>query len=125
MGKSYSSDLRDRVVAFVEAGHSRRSAARRFGVSDSFAVKLMRRVTLLGSREPARQGRPPGGRLQAFEAYLVGVVEAQPDITMPQLSARLEAEHGAKAAPAELSRFLCRRGFTYKKSADGVGARTR
>lgn len=40
MGKSYSSDLRDRVVAFVEAGHSWRAAARRFGVSESFAVKL-------------------------------------------------------------------------------------
>ena len=29
------------------------------------------------------------------------------------------------AAPAVLSRFLCRLGFTYKKSADGVGMRTR
>ena len=125
MGKSYSADLRDRVVAFVAAGHSRRSAARHFGVSESFAVKLMQRVTLLGSGQPARQGRPPGERLQGFEAFLIGVVEAHPDITMPELSGRLEAEQGVKANPAVLSRFLCRRGFTYKKSADGVGARTR
>ncbi|WP_442920915.1 IS630 transposase-related protein [Mesorhizobium sp. CCNWLW176] len=61
----YSSDLRDRVVAFVEAGHSRRSAARLFGVSDSFAVKLLRRVAQFGSGGPVRQGRPPGERLLA------------------------------------------------------------
>lgn len=123
MGKSYSSDLRDRVVAFVEAGHSRRAAARRFGVSESFAVKLMQRVARQGTVAPARQGRPAGGRLVACEAFLVAAVEAKPDITMPELAARLSVE--CEAAPAELSRFLCRRGFTYKKSPDGVGTRTR
>ncbi len=124
MGRSYSSDLRDRVIAFVGLGHSRRAAARHFGVSDSFAVKLMQRVGLLGSGSPARQGRPRGGRLDRFEAFLVGLVEAKPDITMPELGARLEAEHGVKSDPAVLSRFLCRLGFTYKKSADGIGTRT-
>lgn len=125
MGRSYSSDLRDRVVAFVESGHSRRAAARHFGVSDSFAVKLMQRVARHGSSAAARQGRPRGGRLTALEAFLTGAVEAKPDITMPELAARLAEEHGIKAAPAELSRFLCRRGFTYKKNPDGVGTRTR
>ena len=38
MGKSYSMDLRERIVAQVAAGGSRRGAARRFGVSDSCAV---------------------------------------------------------------------------------------
>lgn len=125
MGKSYSSDLRDRVVAFVDAGHSRRAAARHFGVSESFAIKLLQRVKLQGTSEPARQGRPPGGRLLAFEAFLIGAVEARPDITMPELAGRLAGEHGMRADPAELSRFLCRRGYTYKKSPDGVRTRTR
>lgn len=125
MGKSYSSDLRDRVVAFVEAGHSRRAAARHFRVSESFAVKLLQRVARHGHAAPARQGRPPGSRLAGFEAFLIGAVEAKPDITMPELAARLAGACGVKAAPAELSRFLCRRGFTYKKSPDGVGMRTR
>ena len=73
----------------------------------------MQRVAKLGS--PA-QGRPPGnGKLAAYAAFLIGAVEATPDLTMPELSARLEAEHGVQAQPASLSRFLCRRGFTYKK----------
>jgi transposase len=43
MTQSYSLDLRVRVLAFVEAGHSCRAAARHFGVSDSFAIKLLQR----------------------------------------------------------------------------------
>ena len=126
MGHSYSMDLRSRVVCFVEAGHSRRAAARHFGVSESFAIKLMRRVACFGSPEPARQGRAPGyGRLEPHAGFLVAAIEDQPDITMPELSAALLQAHGIMADPAVLSRFLCRRGFTYKKSPDGGGARTR
>jgi transposase len=126
MGHSYSMDLRSRVVGFVEAGHSRRAAARHFGVSESFAIKLMRRVACFGSPEPARQGRAPGyGRLEPHAGFLVAAIEGQPDITMPELSAVLLQAHGITADPAVLSRFLCRRGFTYKKSPDGGGARTR
>jgi hypothetical protein len=58
----------------------------------------MQRVAKLGLSSPARQGRPPGnGKLAAYEAFLIGAVEDRPDITMPELSARLEAEHGVKA----------------------------
>lgn len=126
MGKSYSLDLRERIVAHVLAGGSRRGAARQFEVSDSCAVKLLARVERTGSPQPARQGRPPGdGKLAAHRAFLVEQVEARPDITMPQLAARLEAERGVIASPASLSRVLCAAGFTYKKSPDGLGARTR
>ena len=89
MGRSYSSDLRERVAGFVAAGHSCRAAARHFGVSESFAVKLLQRATRLKTLSPARQGRPPGSRLDAHGAFLVAQVEACPDITMPELAARL------------------------------------
>jgi transposase len=126
MASSYSLDLRGRVVAFVNGGGSRRAAARRFSVSDSFAIRLARQVAASGSLAPGRQGRPPGtGKLDAQASFLIGVVEAQPDVTMPELAARLRAERAVEAAPAMLSRWLCRHGFTYKKSPDGGGARTR
>ena len=126
MTHSYSLDLRVRVVSFVAAGHSCRAAARHFRVSDSFAIKLMQRQTQSGSPAPARQGRPRGtGKLAPYEAFLVQIVEAQPDITMPDLAARLREKHGVVAAPASLWRLLCRCGFTYKKTADGGGVRTR
>jgi transposase len=126
MGRFYSLDLRVRVAGFVAAGHSRRAAARHFGVSDSFAIKLVQRQDRSGSPAPDAQGRPRGGgRLCPYQAFLVGAVEAKPDITMPELAARLLHTHGITAAPAALSRFLCRQGFTYKKSPDGLGTRTR
>ena len=125
MGKSYSLDLRKRIAAWVEGGHSRRDAARHFGVSESCAVKVMQRVAVTGSLAPARQGRPPGrGKLAPYREFLIGRVRAKPDITMPELADELRAEHGVEADPASLSRVLCKAGFSYKKSPDGVGART-
>ncbi len=126
MGHCYSLDLRVRVADFVEAGHTCRAAAEHFDVSESFAIKLMQRQRQSGSLAPARQGRPPGGgKLVPYESFLIQTVEARPAITMPELAARLLEEHGVMAAPAMLSRFLCRCGFSYKKMPDGGGVRTR
>lgn len=126
MGKSYSSDLRERIVEHVSAGHSRRDAARRFGVSASCAIKLTQRVAKTGSAAPARQGRPLGdGKLAPYAATLARWVDAKSDITMFELSAKLEAEVGLRVHAASLSRFLLRMGFRYKKTASGVGMRTR
>lgn len=126
MVKSYSMDLRDRVVAFVEAGHSRRAAARHFGISESSAIRYAQLKRDKGSCEPARQGRPPGGgKVGRHLDLLVEQVEAQPDITMPELALVLAEERGVSANPASLSRVLCAAGFTYKKTVDGIGMRTR
>ena len=105
MGQSSSFDLRSRIVAHVRAGHSRREAARHFGVSESCAVKLLKRMDTTGSAQPARQGRPRGkGKLAPYQAFLIARVEAQPDITMPELARALQAECGVIASPASLSR---------------------
>lgn len=126
MGKAYSGDLRERVSSHVAAGHSRRAAAARFGVSPSCVVKLVQRVSETGSAAPARQGRPPGaGKLAPHIAKLIRWVEAEPDISMPELAARLEAETKIRAHPASLSRALIGAGFRYKKSVVGLGMRTR
>ena len=70
-----------------------------------------------GSLAPARQGRPRGGgKLASYRDRLIGWVEAEPDISMPQLASRLEAECGIAAHPASLSRLLLAAGFTVKKT---------
>lgn len=120
MGKPYSSDLRERVHRHIEAGHTRRSAAVRFGVSASFAIKLDQRAKATGSVAPARQGRPPGsGALAAFRDFLVGLVEGRPDITLNELADALVAEQGHRAHPSSISRLLKATGFSYKKIPDG------
>jgi transposase len=126
MGKWYSSDLRDRISAHVASGGTRRGAARLFGVSPSCAVKLAQRVAQTGSTSPARQGRPAGGgKLAEHMASLMGWVEAEPDITMPELSAKLATASGVKAHPASLSRALCKAGYSFQKNASGIGVRSR
>ena len=126
MGKVISKDLRERVVALVDAGHSCRAAAKHFRVSNSFAIKLLQRRKHTGTVESKRRGRPPGsGKLAPFRAFLMRQVEDKPDITLPELAARLKAAHGLEIRPSSLSRILLAHGFTYKKSADGGGTRTR
>ncbi|BAI74747.1 transposase (plasmid) [Azospirillum sp. B510] len=116
MGRSYSSDLRVRIYGEIEQGGSRRSAALRFGVSASTSVRLAQRMAATGSLEPARQGRPPGGgKLAPHAEYLIGLVEKQGDITMPELAAKLKAERKIMVHPASLSRFLIKRGYSVKK----------
>lgn len=126
MGKSYSSDLRVRIYDAIEDGASRRAAARRFGVSVSTSVRVAQRASATGSVAPARQGRPPGGgKLAPFAASLVRWVEQDGDITMPELAAKLAAEHGVVAHPASLSKFLIKQGFSVKKNAAGIRGRSR
>ena len=69
--------------------------------------------------------RTKTGKLADHRAFLIGQVETRPDITRPELAARLEAERGVSAHPASLSRALCGWGFTFKKNSDGFGARAR
>jgi transposase len=115
-------DLRERVQAVVERGESRRAAGRLLAVSASFAVKLVDRILRTGSAEPARQGRPPGsGKLAAHLPAMLEWVEAEPDITMPELAARLAAEKNVTAHPASLSRVLLKAGLSFKKNSAGLG----
>jgi transposase len=126
MGKPHPIELRTRVQAEIDAGESRRTAAEQFRVSASFAVKLAARVARTGSVEPGRQGRPPGGgKLAPHLEALIGWVEAEPDMTMPELAGKLLAEKGVAAHPASLSRVLIRAGFSFKKNTPGLRGRAR
>jgi len=117
MGKPLSADLRKRIVSDVNGGNTRRGAAARFGVAASTAVRLQARYEETGSVAPARMGRPRGsGKLGGHSDFIVGQVEDRPDITMPELAALLLAEHGVEVDPSNLSKFLCRAGFSYKKT---------
>lgn len=64
MGKSCTSDLRRRVIGFVEAGQSWRQAARHFGVSPSCAGG----AGACDLDEAAARMRPAEGQLNACRA---------------------------------------------------------
>ena len=125
MGKPYSLDLRERLVAYVEAGHSCRAAARVFAVSASTAVRLAAAQRERGDVSPKRQGRAPGtaGKLGPHKAFLLEIVRAEPDITLEELAGALREAHRVKVQLSSLHRALRRAGYSYKKRADRGRAR--
>ncbi len=123
MPKPYSLDLRERVVGFVEDGHSRRAAAAHFKVSVSFVVNLVKAVRTRGSFEPKSSGGRRHAKLEPHRSFLLAQVAEKVDITMPELAGALAAATGEKADPASLSRWLIRGGYRFKKNS--AGERTR
>lgn len=117
MSKSLSEDLRRRVIEAVDGGMTRRAAAQRFGVAASSAIKWVQRWRQTGSV----QARPRGGdqrshRIEALSAEILALVEETPDITLAEISAHLETEHGLRASQSVIWRLLDRHGLTFKKN---------
>jgi transposase len=125
MGKPYSMDLRQRILAYVEAGHSCRAAARVYGVSASTAVRLAVAQRERGDVSPMPQGRAPGtaGKLAPHRAFLLEIVQAEPDMTLKELAGALREAHGVRVQLSSLHRALRRAGHSYKKRADRDKAR--
>lgn len=117
MVRPLSNDLRNRVVAAVEKGQSRRAAAERFGISVSAAIKWVAAWRRTGSVEPQRMGGDHRSqRIEAYAEVILALVEAKPDVTLAEIMAHLEAEHGLRVASSTVWRFFDRRGITFKKN---------
>ena len=118
-----SNDLRERVVAFVEAGHSRNEAAAHFGTSVSFAVNLMKLWRETGNVDPRPRGGFRHGKLGPHKDFILAAVAANSDITMPELAEKLAKAKGVKADPSNLSKFLIASGLSFKKNSSGKRTR--
>lgn len=117
MTRPLSMDIRERLVRAVDGGMTRRSAARRFGVAASTAIKWIEQWHRTGTVAP----RPRGGdhrshRLEAHAEEILGLIEQTPDITFGEIAAHLAEVHGLKAAPSSVWRLLDRHGMTFKKN---------
>ena len=82
MPRAYSLDLRTRVVGYVDAGHSRHSAAAHFGVSVSFVVNLLRAWRDTGRLGPSPWGGRRHSKLDPHRAFLLARLAEREDITM-------------------------------------------
>lgn len=115
MARALSVDLRVRVLEAGAAGGSARSLAKRFGIGISTAIRWLRRERETGERAARRQGKPRGSKLDGHEAFIVGMIEAQKDITLNEMVARLKDEQSVGIGRSMLSRWLRQRGWTFKK----------
>ncbi len=118
MTRPYSMDLRERVVAAVAGGQSRRAVARLFRVAASTVVRWTREHLVSGSCAP----RPMGGRrhfvLLAERDWLLARIAAAPDLTVRALRAELIGR-GTAVSYGAVWEFLASEGLTYKKNSAG------
>jgi transposase len=115
MPKTYSDDLRDRLIAAVTSGMSRNEAADVFSVAISTAVKWMRRLRDTGSSA----AKPRGGstsRLEQHTERILAVVKERPDATLKEIVAVLRKQ-GIRSSQTALWRFLDRHNITRKKKS--------
>jgi transposase len=114
--KQYPAVLRERLLRFIDAGHSQAEAARTFGVSLSSIDRWQAQQAATGEVTPrVRPGRTPRiGPAQA--ATLAAQVAASPDATLAEHCARWTQDHGVVISVPTMSRVIRRLGITVKKS---------
>jgi transposase len=122
MPRACSNDLRERVVKAVAAGASARSAALRYGVAPSSAIKWMARYRERGEVSPTSQRGRVRSPLHGHREWLLAQVIATPGLTLSELRDRLLAEHGLSAGIAAIWAFFKREGISFKKNAAALRA---
>ncbi len=114
MTKAYSNDLRERVVAAIEAGESCRMVAARFGVSVSSVVKCSQRWRVTGSVTPDKIGGFRPFVLEPHRDFIVEQIRQSSHVTTRGLQGLLAAR-GVKVSHDSVWRFLRREGLSFKK----------
>ena len=118
MGKAYSQDLRDRVLAARDRGMKTRQVARLFAVSPSWVRRVMQRRREHQETAP----RPRGGatRVKIDLDRLRTLVREHPDATARELHGLLGVDCSVSAVDAALRRS----GLTFKKRRSTRQSRT-
>jgi len=123
MGKPYSLDLRERVVAAVEKhGLSRRQAAAQFGVGVRTAISWVRRFRETGSVAPGKMGgHKPKAITGQHRVWLLQRIKDK-DFTLRGLVVEL-AERGLKVDYRSVWNFVHAEKLSFKKKRGGWRAR--
>ena len=99
----------------IDGGLSTHKAAKRFDIGVASAVRWHRAWRDHGERTARKQGPKGGGKLDAHEVFILGLVEEQPDITLVEIGEQLVAERCISAVPSTIWLFFERRDMTFKK----------
>ena len=118
--KSYSMDLRERVLKACDAGLGTKAVAEKYAVSASWVRRLKQRRREDGRTAPksSRNTRVP--QLDARADRIRELIAATPDLTLAGLKAAL----GVTVALATLWAAVAKLGLTVKKKSTGRPSRT-
>ncbi len=115
MARAYSQDLRERVVAAVQAGQSCRQAAATFGLGVATVVKWAQRYRATGRIAAKPRGGSTVRALVDVRDWLLERVAAEPHITTRALAAEL-AGRGKVVSHVSVWNMLRRERLTHKKN---------
>ena len=113
--RPYSEDLRERVVAAVEGGLSRRRVASQFNVGISTVINWVRRFRETGSVAPHPMGGDHRSLLTEERGWILERIAAAPDLTLEELRGELR-ERGVIVGYGSVWRFFAREDVTVKKN---------
>jgi transposase len=118
--KTYSQDLRDKMLAALDRGMPRKEAVGAFGVSPATLKRWLRRRRQTGSVVP--KSRRLGMRLRIGASALPNAAppvaparEEHPEATLEEHRELWEHERGVRVSVATMSRAIRRLGWTYKQ----------
>lgn len=122
MTRSLSGDLRGRGLSQSRMGFQR--GRRHCGSGPGFRRPGVwyRRYRETGEMDARKPGQPSRSKLDAPEAFILGLIEDARDITLAEIGERLVAERDVGAAPSTVWLFLDRRDITLKKDGARLGA---
>jgi transposase len=115
MGRAYSQDLRERVMAEVDSGTGVYAAASILRVSVSYIYKLLGRRKRTGETSARPWAGGPKPKLAAHDEALRARVMSEPDATLAELQAWLMGERHVKVSIGCLWKRLRQLGLTLKK----------
>ena len=120
--RPYSNDLRDRVVAAMEAGGSCRAVGAHYGIAPSTAGHWHRRYRQTKSYAPLAIGGDRRWKLAGEVGWVAERLAAVPDLTLDEVRRDLEAR-GVLVSYAGVQRTVRRLGLRFKKNdlCDGAG----
>jgi transposase len=117
MAKGYSTDLRARAVALVEAGESRREVARLLDLAASTTIRWMDRWQTTGNVAAKPGTGYCHSPLEQHEQWLLDLVAAEPDLTLDEIGTRLASAKKLTVGRTSVWRFFDRHRITFKKNA--------
>jgi len=121
--QSYSLDLRERIIAAREEGHSVVEIIKIFRVSRSSVERYWRMHRHKGSVAQKQRGGYRKARLQPHDERLRDWIEKENTITLLQIQIRLKKSVGVRVSLATLARRVAHIGLSYKKNASRRRAR--
>jgi len=115
--QTYSEDLRERIVALREQGHSAQEIAVLFRVSKRSVERFWKKYLETGGVTAKQRGGYRHSLLEKHDATLRRWIKQDASLTLAQLQARIAQDLGVQLGTTALWHRLERLGLSYKKNA--------